>query len=275
MLGHPRNTSEEANVRYLVYESTDSNNGSFKVFIDKDLDLDWNCDDKIAASLDVEPLKTASRKILNAVAACEPLVQNWPDDLKLTSKRLLGEAIACAVGGNPAAGQEAFQNAEKYIKAKSLQVSRYWTLQGCLVMGGAAMVLGLLDIGWRPTVTHWLGTMAYLLTLCFWAGSVGALLFFLLRFGNHSGIDSSAERQLHYFEACARIVGGGIAGVLVGSMVKLGLVLPYFNESGMLTLAMCVAAMIAGASERMAAGIVTRVENHENNQKKGPDATNA
>jgi hypothetical protein len=54
--------------------------------------------------------------------------------------------------------------------------------------------------------------------------------------------------------------------------VKLGLILPVFGQTGMESLAMCAAAMLAGASERFAAGIITSVENNNNNQKEKTDA---
>jgi hypothetical protein len=109
--------------------------------------------------------------------------------------------------------------------------------------------------------------------LCFFVGCVGALLFVVMRFGKPPKVDSTAEKHLHYLEGCARIVGGGIAGILGGSMVKLGLIFPLFIQTNKETLAMCAAAMIAGASERLAAGIVTRAENNETtNQEK--DDTN-
>ena len=57
-------------------------------------------------------------------------------------------------------------------------------------------------------------------------------------------------------------MAGGIAGMLTGAMVKLGLFLSIFNQDKMLPLAMCTAAMIAGASERLAAGIITKVESN-------------
>ena len=95
-----------------------------------------------------------------------------------------------------------------------------------------------------------------------------------MRFGKQPRVDSTAEKHLHYLEALARIVGGGIAGILVGSMVKLGLFLPVFGQTGMETLAMCAAAMIAGASERLAAGIVTKVENNETTKPENQNADN-
>ena len=60
----------------------------------------------------------------------------------------------------------------------------------------------------------------------------------------------------------------------MGGMVKLGLILPVFGQTGTETLAMCAAAMIAGASERLAAGIVTKVENNETTKQENENADN-
>jgi len=261
-------------VKYLIYHRDDPNDGEIKVFVDNALDLEWECDDKAGKLIDVPPLKVAVRKILNGVADIEPVAHNWPDDLKLTSKRLMGEAIASVLRDDVEGAEVALENAKKYVRGKSKQVSRYWTLQGCLIVGGLAAIAGLIEIVSRAWVTAQIGRIPFLMTLCFWAGCVGALLFVVLRFGTPHKVDSTAEKHLHYLESLARIVGGGIAGVLVGGMVKLGLILPVFGQTGMETLAMCAAAMIAGASERLAAGIVTKVENNETATQENSNADN-
>ena len=224
--------------------------------------------------IDAMPLKGVVRKILNRVAALEPITHSWPDDLKLTSKRLMGEAIASVLQDDVEGAERALENARKYVHAKGKQVSRYWTLQGCLVVGGTAAVAGLIEILNRVWVTEQIGRIPFLMTLCFWAGCVGALLFVVLRFGTYHKVDSTAEKHLHYLESIARIVGGGIGGVLVGGTVKLGLILPVFGQTGTETLAMCAAAMVAGASERLAAGIVTKVENNETTKQENKNADN-
>ena len=261
-------------VKYLIYHRTDAVDGEIKVFVDTDIDLEWECDDKAGKLIDVMPLRTSVRKILNGVASFEPIAHNWPDDLKLTSKRLLGEAIASVLRGEIEGAETALENAKKFIKAKSRQVSRYWTLQSCLVAGGLAAVAGLVEAVARERIIAFIGRTPFLISLTFWAGCVGALLFVVMRLGSQPKVDSTAERRLHCLEAVARIVGGGIAGVLVGTMVKLGLILPVFGQAGMESLAMCAAAMIAGASERLAAGIVTKVENHETTKKDGQNGDN-
>jgi hypothetical protein len=253
----------DASVRHLIYHYEHPTNGEFVVFIDQELDLDWECDDKYDALIDAVPLKAALRKTLNSVALLEPTAQNWPDDLKHAAKRLLGEAVVSVLEGDTPGAGLAVENAQKYLKNKSKQVSRYWTLQACLVAGGAAALIGAVQAIARTQIIDYIGRIPFLLLLCFCAGCVGAVLFVVLRLGKQPNADSTSERHLHYLEGVARIVGGGIAGVLVGGMVKLGIILPIFVQSGTESLAMCAAAMLAGASERLAAGFITKVENNE------------
>ena len=100
---------------------------------------------------------------------------------------------------------------------------------------------------------------------------MGALLFVILNWGDRPKADSRTERHLHYLEGVSRIIAGGISGVLVGGSIQLGLILPVFTKSGMQSLAMCVAAMISGASEKLAAGIVTGIENRNNQKERAND----
>lgn len=264
----------ESDIKYLIYHHTDSADGEVVVFIDNDLDLDWECDDKAGVMMDAMPFKTSFRKILNSIAMLEPIAHNWPDDLKLTSKRLLGESVASALRGDVDGALDAIENARKYIKTKSRQVSRYWILQSCVITGVLAGIVGFIHLTARSCIVDLIGKMPYVFSLCFWAGCVGALLFVVLRLGHQPLIDSTSERHLHYLEGIARIIGGGISGVLVGAMVKLGIILPVFGQTGMEVLAMCAAAMIAGASERLAAGIVTSVENDGTSKREGSNADN-
>lgn len=254
-------------IKYLIHHHDHPSNGEYVVFVDKEFDLDWESDDKFDTFIDTSgTLKTDLRKTLNSVALLEPIAQNWPEDLKLAAKRLLGEAIVSVLEGDNAGANTTLINAKAFLKQKSKQVSRFWTLKSCLMTGGVATVIGTVEMLARNTAIDWLGKTPFLLSLCFCAGCIGALLFVVLKLGKQPNVDSTAERHLHYLEGIARIVGGGIAGVLVGGMVKLGLVLPIFGQAGMESMAMCTAAMIAGASERLAAGIITKVENNEKPQ---------
>jgi hypothetical protein len=251
-------------MRHLIFHHASPSNGEYIVYLDKELDIEWETDNAFDTYINsTGTMKGDLRKILHSIALLEPVAQNWPDDLKLAAKRLLGEAIVSVLEGDSAVAAKAITHADGFLKRKSKQVSRFWTLQSCLASGAVAAVIGVLDIYFRNRVVEFIGHVPFLLSLCFFAGCIGALLFVILKLSKQPNADSTAEQHLHYLEGTARIVGGGIAGVLVGGMVKLGLILPIFSQAGMETLAMCIAAMLAGASEKLAAGIITKVENHE------------
>jgi hypothetical protein len=228
--------------------------------------LEWECSDA-AQRFCEEKIGNVLGRILNEVAMLEPTADSWPPDLKLITKRLLGEAMARVLRADGPEAEKALANAKKFIKEKSPQVSRYWTLQSCAVTGAVAILIGVLELIFEKAIVDKISETPYHLTLCFCAGCAGALLFVILGIGRQPNANSSAQRRLHYLEGICRIGAGGIAGVLVASAVKLQLFLPVFSKIGMERLAMCTAAMIAGASERLAAGIVTGVEAHSANKK--------
>jgi len=257
---------EQTDVLHLICQLNSKGGAELYVYIDADVDLEWGYSDEFEMTLDANA-KQNIRRVANEIALLEPTAHNWPKDLKLAAKRLLGEAVVSACEGDAVGSAEAIAQAKKFINAKSKQVSRFWTLRACLFTGGVAALAGAGLLIGKNSVQASLGQFAFLMAMCFCAGCIGAVLFVVLKFGKQPNADSTAERHLHYLEGVARIVGGGIAGTLVGSMVKLGLILPIFGQTGTESLAMCAAAMIAGASERLAAGIITKVENNDINKQ--------
>lgn len=265
----------EADVFYLIHHSEQDEEGEWVVYIDQELDLDFEWAGAIEDELKARPRRELLGEIVSGIAGIEPVAHNWPDDLKLQSKRSMGEAMVSVFRDDPKAARIALAQARAFIATKSQQVSRFWILRVSLLLGAVAALAGAAELASRSKTIATIGPMAYLITLCFWAGCVGAVLFIVLRLGSQPVVDSTAERHLHYLEGFARVVGGGLAGVLVGVMVKLGLVLPLFAKLDQQTLAMCAAAMIAGASERLAAGIVTKVENGELKKKERANGNKA
>lgn len=258
------------NVKYLIFHRNNWKDGETLVYIDKQIDLEWECDDE--ADLKLNQIEEDVGRITNGVALLEPIAHSWPEDLKLSTKRVLGEPIARILQQDVDGAKEGLAEAKRFVRNRSRQVSRYWTLQACLAAGGIAAVCGAVEVGLRQWFECALHQAAYLLSLCFWAGSIGALLFVILKIGKQQKVDSTAEKHLHYIEGIARIVAGGISGVFIGAMIKMGLVLSVLSQSGMQTLAMCAGAMIAGASERFAAGIITSVETNNTNEKENQNA---
>lgn len=238
-------------IKHLIRWSNSSNADAFIVFIDDVCDLDW----RHKGSLDL----TCACEIWNEVSAQEPWVQNWPADLKLSAKRALGEAVARALEGAEDSALKALKYAKLFIARKSREVSRYWTLQACAGGTSFAFLVAVAAVAMRDVVKDSFGVTAFVLLLAGCSGALGSLLSIILRLGRVN-LDARAERRLHYAEGLARVTAGCISGALVGGLIKIGLLLPVFSQTGALTTAVCCAAMIAGASERLVPSIIAKVE---------------
>lgn len=250
----------ELAVKTLVYYRHHPTDGCYIVFLDWANDIDWNRDDKSEKCTHDRNHDKNVSEILNMVSMLEPKVDNWPRDLKVAVKRILGEAIARAFRCEGEAAKIAISNAENLIKTKSQEVSRYWTLKACGFSGLIAAISAIMILIWRNEVEDIIGKTVCLLLIAACCGGIGALLSVISRLGALK-FDTSAERRLHYAEGHARIVAGGISGVLVAALVKIGIILPVFIESNSFALAMCTAAMLGGASERFVPAIIAKVEN--------------
>jgi hypothetical protein len=148
-------------IEYLVYYRNHRVGGEILVYIDKGLDLKWECDDTAEEYLGCSDNGFGTIQI--EVATLEHFPQNWPKDLKISTKRMLGEAIALALQKNINGAKDGIERARKFIEAKSQQVSRYWTLQACITSAFLAIVLGIVEIGWRPEFETMLSPRVYIL----------------------------------------------------------------------------------------------------------------
>lgn len=246
-------------VQQLIYFRDHPEDGAYIVFIDYEGDLDWRRDDMAEAFTKKQNYDCHLSEVQNEVSVLEPLVHHWPRDVKFSAKRILGEALARVFRCDHDNALKVLAKGKKFIKDKSREVSRYWTLQACTAAAILALGLGLAAIWKSEALKELFGQIPFVLFLAACAGAIGALLSVILRLGNLA-FDSTAERRLHYAEGVTRIMAGGISGVLVGALVKVGIILPVFAQSGMATTAMCAAALIAGASERLVPTIIAKVE---------------
>lgn len=242
----------------IIYRDT-PNDGAFIVFVDYVGDLDWYRDDKSEETAKNKEFEGHISEVQNEVAELEPCVRNWPADLKLSAKIILGEALSCAFHCERENALQALKKARAFIDNKSAEVSRYWTLQACAGSAMLAGAFGTFALLKKALLLQMFGPTPYLLFLATCAGAMGALLSVIQRIGVLS-FDVGAERRLHYVEGSIRIVAGGISGLLAGALVKLGVFLPILSQAGFTTTAACATAIIAGASERYVPTIIAKMD---------------
>ena len=195
----------------------------FIVFIDDDLDVDWQTTE--AYDTRGHKNETQHNDILNAVARLEATpCSELPYSIRLQYKRLVGEGIARSLAHDYGNAKTILHTAEKYIRDRSEETSRYWYLTASTVMAALALAIGMLVVIFRDRVIAVLGRDGTWLCVAVAAGSAGALLSVIARSGKLK-FDSSAGRRLHYLEGASRIWAGGLSGFVVALAMQSGFIL--------------------------------------------------
>jgi len=241
-------------VLYLVLKTKD-----FIVCIDPDIDVDWETSD---AYDQTGPQDTARHNsILNRTAALECI----PNDhhkkaVRLNFKRMIAEGVARSLKHDYDGAASMLDEAHAFITLRNTEKARFWQLGTACGLGVLSAALGLALWAFRLPIENAFGDTAFFLLLAAVAGSLGGLLSMALRMGS-SHPTSEAPIELHVLEAISRIVAGSISGGLIAACVKIGLILPTLSGTGHTQLVMVVVAVAAGASERWAPSLVSKMEN--------------
>lgn len=178
-------------IKHLVLETDD-----FIVFVDKDIDVDWETTDAYDAKGHADI--TQFNAILNKAALLESTpCDHFPEKSRVQFKRLVGEAIARALEHDYGHAEEALGSARSYIRKRNTETSRLWYLTGSLVATCVFSSAGLALWLFRESASVIIGRTALYAVLAASAGSLGAMLSITMRIGK-SQVDYAAGRQLHY-----------------------------------------------------------------------------
>ena len=181
---------------------------------------------------------------------------------------LLGEAVAYSFEQDYTSAKKILEAAGQYIEARSEETSRYWYLTASLwatlpfiVLGGAIWIF-------RDCYIALVGVNVLWLSLAITAGAVGALFSVIARTGRLK-FDCSAGKSLHNLEGSSRIVAGAISGLLVALAVQSEVILAPLARGERLHLIMVLAALAAGAGERLATSIISKFDTTNPNMSGG------
>ncbi len=172
---------------------------------------------------------------------------------------MVGEGVARSLDHDYETANTILDNARSYIADRNVEASRYWQLVTACVLGLLGALSGLELWALRGWLTLVWGELVYFLVLAGVAGSLGAVLSMIFRMG-HSFPTSEAPRKLHVLEATSRVFAGCLSGLLVAGSIRSGLILSVLKDSGQTNLAMLLAAMASGASERWAPSLIAKIE---------------
>jgi hypothetical protein len=240
-------------IEHLILEASD-----FVVWIDKDLDIDWQTSEKYDETGPKDPAEW--NQVLNRVAALECIPNDQHSrNVRLNFKRMIGEGVARGLDHDYESAKNILDQAGTYISDRNVEIARYWQLSTACIVGVVALLAAITMWLNRDVLTLELGEATFFLVLASIAGSVGAVLSMIFRMG-HSYPTSEAPKHLHILEALSRAVAGCLSGVLIAGAIRVGLILPAFGSTGDSSALMLIAGMASGASERLAPSLITRLE---------------
>jgi hypothetical protein len=252
----------DVNCSHLVLETD-----GFVVFLDDKLDLDWQTSDEY----DLKGPKDAVKhnKVLNRAAALESTPnEHHRYSVRLNFKRMVGEGVARSLDHDYDSAETVLKQALAYINDRNIEHARYWQLSTGCVLGLIMTIIGIVVWSLRSALIQSWGETGFYLVLAAFAGALGAALSMIFRMGK-TYPTSEAPKDLHRLEAVSRIFAGCLSGVLVAGAVRIGLVLPVADQQGHLHATMLLAAMVSGASERLAPSLIGKLENVSIRAKNG------
>jgi hypothetical protein len=233
------------------------------VIVDKDGDIDWATSDIYDDTLRANPppnYKLASQNsILHDVARLEATPCNFSAGVRTQFKRLLGEALGFSLDHDYVGARQMIEAAERYLRTRSEELSRYWYLGASFLATAPFIGLGCILWSWRADFQPLLRPGVFWLLIASTAGATGALLSIITRSGNLR-YDCSSGRKLHNLEAASRICAGALSGVLVAAAVQAELILTALAQLDKANTVMALAAFAAGTGERLAPSIIAKFE---------------
>ncbi|MFZ2396430.1 MAG: hypothetical protein WAW09_09115 [Smithella sp.] len=249
-------------IHYLILSTND-----FIVFIDSDIDVDWETSDDYDKR-GHENL-TKHNAILNRAASLECIPNaHQSNQIRLNFKRMIAEGVARSLKHDYDNADKMLNEAELYIRNRNIETARFWQLTSSCICGVVSLIFVLVLWSFRNGIIELLGSTAFYVLVGAVSGSIGSTLSIILRMGR-SKITSEAERKLHILEAVSKNLGGCISGLIISLLIKMGVVVPIFESVKMTNIAMIAGAFIAGASERWAPSLISQFEKGTSYKKKG------
>lgn len=229
-------------------------NMGFIVFLNHELEVDWENTPEHESFLEKNNIDPG--KIQGRITCLEAVpIDHLSESMKRAFRSILGEAMCVALDGDMKGAQSLLATAEEFVNARNHEQARRWYVWAS-AWATAACVLSTWAVSFLYSSFHTASLDAKTDILSAgMAGAAGALLSILLRVGR-APLDPAAGATIHRLEGTARIAVGVIGAIIVICAIRSELILPQLrNPYGI-----ALACLVAGASERLASGIIERVE---------------
>lgn len=246
---------ESGEIQWPIFE-----NERFIVFIDMEDDLDWFVKDDLSKE---EEAKIA--KVRAEVANLEPRSSEWPKETKLAFKRMLGEALALAFGGDFNSASNMVSYARGFWDGRSREIARVAYIRGCAIASSVVLIIWIIIWNLRLQLP---GQLLPIFT-GMGAGALGSLYSVLLR-SNRLTLEPNSPAALHALDGALRIVVGLLGALVVSFAWRLKFLGQFNSAPEDFLLAIAFVGLIAGASERLAPSIIEKSSSALNREPRNP-----
>lgn len=225
------------------------------VHVDKQSNIDWETTEAYD-STKTEVEKIASEKALShcLIAERKP-TGGLSNEAILSFKTIVGEAIVNCLERNYEGTYEILKLADEFRVDRVIEKSREWYLVFTTLITATLIFIALLINS--KNISVWDELLPYI-NIGAWAVA-GACLSIILRSGNLKNA-SYAGQRLHFIESGCRLIGGFITGQIVYLGIKSGMLFSGLVGNSNSQYMICLLALLAGASERFAPSIITKID---------------
>jgi hypothetical protein len=232
----------------------------FIVFIDQELDVDW-----ITKSNEQDLEAKHSISFAESIGAkrCKHL----PLDQVLEFRRLIGQAIASGIQGETDYSRKLSEEAAQFLKDRTVELSRSWTLTA------AHVLLLFLSVGLALSCEvlesyHYGQTLDLVFLWCaIQGGLVGAYLSLVQRAGRGEW-DAAAGRRIHNIEVFTKLFAGGVLGGIAYALSRSANAPPSLKGMAPDGCSAFLFGVAAGWFERMIPRIISNYSNFETQKQK-------
>lgn len=225
------------------------------VYIDRHNNIDWETTEAYDSSKPAEN-RSESEKVLSQCLISEHKPTGGLSASTILSfKTIIGEAIVNCLESNYEGALEILKQADDFRLDRVVEKSREWHLSHTVTIS-AILIAGAVfaNTGSVPIDKEFLQNI----NIGAWA-IAGACLSIILRSG-HLQHASYAGKQLHFIESGCRLIGGFISGQIVYLGINSGILFGSFADGNHGQYIIAFFALLAGASERFAPSIITKIE---------------
>lgn len=228
---------------------------NYIIFIDNKNNIDWETTEAYDASIPREINGNREKALSQCLITEHKPTEGLSKASILSFKTIVGEAIVNCLENNFDGSSDILKQADEFRLDRVVEKSREWYLSFTVTLSSISILLALLISS--KNIIVWEGVLENI-NIGAWA-IAGACLSIILRSGNMHNA-SYAGKKLHFIESGCRLIGGFISGQIVYLGIKSGILFASLVDTNNTQYIISFLALLAGASERFAPSIITKIE---------------